>query len=88
MLFDETEVGSSYFGSNRALEAGLASVLLGHGIIFIFRRGSQFEMIKHPTPVPTQAGRVPVPWCVLFLFWVVSLSANGQICCVEAGLNP
>lgn len=51
MLFDETEVGSSYFGSNRALETGLASVLLGHGIIFIFRRGSQFEMIKHPTPV-------------------------------------
>ena len=52
MLFHEPQVGSNYFRSdNASLETGLASVFLGHGITFIFSRGSQFEMIKHPTPV-------------------------------------
>lgn len=52
MLFHEPQVGSNYFRSdNASLETGLASVFLGHGITFMFSRGSQFETIKHPTPV-------------------------------------
>lgn len=87
VLFDETEVGSNYFRRDRPLETGLASVLPGHGIIFIFRRGSQFEMIKHPTPIslPRLGGSLFLG--ILFLFWVAHLSGNGQICCVEAGLG-
>lgn len=88
MLFDETEVSSNYFRSDVPLETGLAGVLPGHGTIFIFRRGSQFEMIKRPTPVslPRLGGSLFLG--ILCLFWVVHLSGNGQICCVEAGLSP
>ena len=43
--------GSSSFRIDMRLGTGPASVFLGHGSIFIFRRGSQLGMIKHPTPV-------------------------------------
>lgn len=88
MLSDETEVGSNYFRSDVPLETRLNSVLPGHGMIFIFRRGSQFEMIKHSTPIllPRLGGSLFLG--ILCLFLAVCLSGNRQNCCVEADVGP
>lgn len=88
MLSDETEVGNKYFRSDVPLETGLDSVLPGHGMIFIFRRGSQFEMIKHSTPIPLPRLGGSLFLGILCLFLAVCLSGNRQNCCVEAGVGP
>ena len=69
------------------LGTGLASVLLGHGSIFIFRKGSQFGKIKRPHPSLSLGTGGLLFLGVLFLFWVVCLSGNGQFHWVKADLS-
>lgn len=50
-----------------------ASVLLDHGIIFIFRSNSQFGMIEHPTQSLTRSERLILPWCLISVWGGESL---------------
>lgn len=73
-----------YFRINTPLGIGLASVFLGHGSIFIFRRSSQFGKIKHLHPSLSLGPGDSLFLGVLFLFWVMNLSGDGWLHGVEA----
>lgn len=80
-------VGSDDFRTFLPLGTGLAAVLLGCGIIFIFRSGSQSGMIK------TLAQSLTRSWRPLFLgvsiqYGVVTLSGNGLIFYIKPDLSP
>ena len=73
-----------YFRIDMPLGIGLASVFLGHGSIFIFRRSSQFGKIKHLHPSLSLGPGDSLFLGVLFLFWVMNLSGNGWFHWVKA----
>ena len=73
-----------YFRINTPLGTGLASVFLGHGSIFIFRRSSQFGKIKHLHPSLSLGPGDSLFLGVLFLFWVMNLSGDGWFHWVKA----